>query len=81
MIICFIEIAVAHCTKGPRPEARFGPGSARWALARPKSEWPKLGPSPLKGGPGGGLHFKPGPTGWPESWSFRPAQKPAQRPV
>ena len=53
-----------------RPEALFEPGSARWALAGPKPERPKPGPSLLKGGPGRGLHFRLGPVGWPESWVF-----------
>ena len=51
-------------SKKPGPEARFGPGSARWALARPKPKRPKLGPSPLKGGPSCRLHFRPGPARW-----------------
>ena len=42
--------------RGPR----LALGPARWALAEPKPERPKPGPSPLKGGPGLGLHSRPG---------------------
>ena len=55
--VCPSQLSIS---KRPGPEAHFGLGSARWALARLKPERPKLGPSQLKGGPGCGLHFRPG---------------------
>ena len=55
-------LVIRHLKKGLGLEACFGPGSTRWALAQPKPERPKPGPSPLKGGPGSGLHFRPGPA-------------------
>ena len=47
----------------------FSPAEAREAQARPK---------PVKGraGPRASFQARPGPAGWPESWAFRPAQKP-----
>ena len=53
-----------HLGISKRPGAR-GPFWARlgpMALARPKPERPKPDPSPLKGGPGRELHFRPGPA-------------------
>ena len=50
----------------------FSPAEAREAQAQSK---------PVKGraGPWASFQARPGPTGWPESWDFRPAQKPAPK--
>ena len=85
--MCGLPLVIS---KRPGPVARFGHGSARWALTRSKPEKPKPGPSPLKGGPGRGLHFRPGPSWWagpnhgllgpPRSLPIGPSRSPPRGP-
>ena len=75
------NFALSTCLSGDRPRhlqkargplwARLGPmGFSLAKLERPK---------PVKGraGPRASFQGRPGQAGWPESWAFRPVQKPA----
>ena len=64
-IVRLVNLRDLQKARGPRPA--FGP-------AWPKPERPKL----VKGRarPRASFQARPGPVGWPESWAFRPAQKP-----
>ena len=77
MVSRFFSSSIArHLQKarGPRP--------ALAREARPKPERPKPGLSPLKGGPGRGLHFRPCPARWagPNHGLLGPPRSPSRGP-